>query len=229
MEPSQCAWDNCPMRLEAILLETYHAAYIAVPKVACTTLKTVFAQLLNIDLKDTADNPHCVQYPRVTTERIRTELFAFGFVRNPWDRLVSCYRDKILGEAHGFTHFPIGRGVASCLARYDAFVADMRFDVFVGAVASIPDGEADNHFRSQYTFFTDGDEVVADFVGRYETLAQDFYTVARRIGLPNIELPRLQAARPARYQAYYNSVTRRLVAQRFREYIEIFGYQFAAL
>jgi chondroitin 4-sulfotransferase 11 len=118
--------------------------------------------------------------------------------------------------------------VANCLARFDAFVAGMPFDDFVAAVASIPDAKADEHFRSQHTFLTDRKgRLTADFVGRYERLADDFRIVQQRTGLPDIELPRLQAARSAaRYAAYYTPRTRAIVADRYRRDIEMFGYEF---
>lgn len=108
--------------------------------------------------------------------------------------------------------------MADCLARFDVFTSGMPFDAFVRAVASIPDAEADAHFRSQYTFVADSrGDVAVDFVGRYEHLAEDFELVRRTIGMPQMELPRLVAARRAvHYAAYYTSATREIVAERFR-------------
>ena len=61
----------------------------------------------------------------------------------------------------------------------------MSFDEFVLAVESIPNEQADDHFRSQNTFVTNEEGRIAiDFVGRYERLADDFRLVANRIGLP---------------------------------------------
>ena len=218
-----------------ILLKPYRAIYISVPKVACTSFKTAFAELLGLSLEKAHGDPHRVWYPSpVPIEGLQRYLypgfFRFAFVRNPWDRLVSCYRDKIRNEVEGYTHFTIRPGVANCLARFDAFVAGMPFEDFVAAVASIPDAEADEHFRSQHTFLTNRKgEIDADFVGRYERLAEDFQIVQQKTGLPNIELPRLQAARTvARYAAYYTPKTREIVAERFRKDIETFGYEFGA-
>jgi hypothetical protein len=157
-------------------------------------------------------------------------FYRFGFVRNPWDRLVSCYRDKIRNEVDGYTNFTIRPGVANCLARWSAFAPGMSFEDFVAAVVSIPDAEADEHFRSQHTFLTNGEgKLSADFVGRYERLAEDFQIVQQTTGLPALELPRLQAARSAtRYAAFYTPRTREVVAERFRKDIEMFGYEFGA-
>jgi hypothetical protein len=216
-----------------ILLKPYRAIYISVPKVACTSFKTAFAGILDVDLERAKGDPHRVRYPRpVPIESVERFLYPgfyrFAFVRNPWDRLVSCYRDKIKNEVPGYTHFTIRPGVANCLARFDDFVPNMSFEAFVDAVASIPDRDADEHFRSQHTFLTDSEGwLAADFVGRYERLADDFRIVQERTGLPNIELPRLQAARKgAKYVDYYSAETRALVSERYRRDIEMFEYAF---
>src|SRR5262245_19417577 len=102
-----------------VLLERYAAIYIEVPKVACTSLKVAFAQLLGIDLDNSGGDPHQASFPSTAYSNyaygpLFQDLFAFAFVRNPWDRLVSCYRDKIAGEVDGFTHFTSRPGVADC-------------------------------------------------------------------------------------------------------------------
>jgi chondroitin 4-sulfotransferase 11 len=189
--------------------------------------------VVGVSLEETDGNTHEARWPEPPvgpggTGPLFPGLFAFAFVRDPWDRLVSCYRDKIVGEVDGFTYFTVRPGVANCLARFDAFVAGMSFDEFVRAVASIPDEKADVHFRSQHTFVTDeAGQLAVDFIGRYERLTEDFRLVGQTIGLPAIELPRLQAARePVRYAGFYSVETRRIAGERFGLDVELFGYTF---
>jgi len=157
--------------INAILLEPYRAVYVEIPKVAFTSIKTALAEILGISLRSTGGDPHRLGWPTAEISSSHSAplfpgLFAFAFVRNPWDRLVSCYRDKIRGEVNGYTYFTIRPGVADCLARFDAFVPDMSFADFVAVVASIPDDDADSHFRSQYTFVTDEKgKIGVDFLG----------------------------------------------------------------
>jgi hypothetical protein len=98
------------------------------------------------------------------------------------------------------------------------------------AVASIPDERADAHFRSQHTFVTNEEgQLAIDFVGRFERLADDFRLAAQRIGLPPIELPRVQVARhPVDHAAFYTAETRAIVADRYGQDVEMFGYAFDA-
>ena len=221
--------------IDVILLEPYRAVYVETPKVACTSIKTALAEVLGISLRSANSDPHRVEWPTAERSSSRSGrlfpgLFSFAFVRNPWDRLVSCYRDKIRGEVEGYTYFTIRPGVANCLARFDAFIPGMSFADFVVAVASIRDEDADGHFRSQHTFVTDEEgKIGVDFIGRFERLAEDFRFVQERIGLPRNELPWLQKARAAAsYTDFYSNETRQIAGQRFRQDIEMFGYEFRA-
>lgn len=216
----------------AILLKAQAAVYVEVPKVACSSIKIALAGLSGIDLTTVAGDPHKVRFPTATPSQTGSALYpgfySFAFVRNPWDRLVSCYRDKILGQASDFTLFDPTRGIAQCLTRFDIFQAGMPFDQFVDAVAGIPDDEADDHFRSQHTFVTNtlGD-IGVDLVGRFERLASDFQRVCQTLGLPSLPLPLTQAVRPHKnYMQYYTLRTRGIVASRFREDVRLFAYEF---
>lgn len=213
-----------------IYLERYQAVYVDIAKVASSSIKATLASLLQIE--STWGNPHDVEFSRPKSidpegDRIYPNLYSFAFVRNPWDRLVSCYRDKIAGEAHDFTGFA-GSGVAHCLVRFEVFRAGMSFGEFACAVAAIPDQEADEHFRSQSDCVTNSaGRVGIDFVGRYEKLDADFAEVARRIGLPGgIVLPRLQAAPRRDYTTYYTPELRALIENRYAEDVELFHYRF---
>ncbi len=149
-------------------------------------------------------------------------FFKFAFVRNPWDRLLSCYLQK-LG--------PGGRG----LTRYDYGGTElhqgMSFAEFLEAVHEIPDDEADAHFRSQHAAVCDPDgAVMADFVGRFENLERDFALVAERLGLGNdgAALPHLTRSANDRrsYVGFYDDRLKKLVQERFEKDIETFGYSF---
>lgn len=215
-----------------VLLRAQGAVYIEVPKVACTSIKVTLARLLGIDLEAADGDPHKIRFPipppRQTGPALYPGLFSFAFVRNPWDRLVSCYRDKILGEVPDFTSFHPARGVAYCLARFDVFRAGMSFDQFVEAVATIPDDEADSHFRSQHTFVTNAlGDVAIDFLGKFETLASDFGR--EKLGLPSLVLPRVQgASTPTRYTEFYTQRTRQTAARRFCDDVQLFSYEFGS-
>jgi len=216
----------------SILPEPFGAVYIDTAKAASSSIKATLATHLGIGQPD--GNPHEMNFPRPQPgdahgERIYPGLYTFAFVRNPWDRLVYCYRDKIRGEVRAFTAFA-EPGVAHCFARLDASYADMSLRDFVQAVAAIPDQNADEHFRSQSDYLINASGAIAvDFIGRYETLEQGFAAVARRNAFPaDNRPPRLQAARRRPYQAFYTRETRRIVEQRYARDLELFHYEFPA-
>ena len=138
-----------------------------------------------------------------------TDYFTFSFVRNPWDRVVSLYhylqRTSSTSEIQSLSSF--GEFIAAVEQRQ-------------------PFIEAMHSFRSQQSLLTnlDGSRIVK-FVGRFETLADDFQTVCRKLNVP-CRLPHVNQTRHAHYSDYYDEWSRQVIADRFAEDIAAFGYQF---
>jgi hypothetical protein len=216
----------------AILIEPYSAVYIEIPKVACSSIKVALSNLLQIELNGPSKDPHQSRFPEAVpclkSSLMFNGYFSFSFVRNPWGRLLSCYRDKVLFQAQGFTNSTQRSGVADCFAHYDQIRPKMTFLEFVEVVASIPDEKADAHFRSQFTFLSNASgEIAVDFIGRFESLSTDLLEVQKKARMPLFTLPMLQTTGTGTdYRTHYDSNTHLLVENRFAKDIELFGYSF---
>lgn len=137
------------------------------------------------------------------------EYFKFGFVRNPWDRIVSLYLRRQGLQMSGRMTFP-------------EFVDWARYSSST-CVHPVP-------HTNQLDWLVDphGDLMV-DFIGRFESLQSDWAQVAKRLGLPT-GLPRSNTNPEPRkhYSEWYDARTREVVRQRFAVDIEYFGYRFEA-
>lgn len=215
------------MRFFNIALHKHKAIYFFIPKVACTSLKKTMGEVLGIYQRTWREhlNPfgspkilneqyyHWQHYPFVTDATLFDDYFKFTFVRNPWDRLISCYYNKVKKGYSGFRQY--------------GFSPDMDFHDFAMRVCDIPDDQADSHFRSQTNILRSTGKVNMDFIGRLETFNEDFTFVCRKIGLHATPPGRLmRSSRGGTRAEHYSSELAELVGARYQEDIVTFVYRF---
>jgi hypothetical protein len=145
------------------------------------------------------------------SQEIYNKFYKFAFVRNPWDWQVSMYH-FILKET---THI-----------RHELVTSMSGFEEYLEWVISTPNPYSRGATRFQKDMLTDDTGgLMVDFVGRYETLSGDFRQICQKLGI-NASLPHLNQSSHRDYRTYYNERTKQLVAEHFREDIELFGYDF---
>ncbi len=212
-----------------IALEGLKAIYFPIPKVACSSLKKVCADLLQMQISsgDMKEDIHYQHFPYVKKYKINTDYkdyFKFCFVRNPWARVVSCYFNKVYvepGETREDTRF-LGFG-----DNRKHFRMGMGFEEFVEAVCRIPDKKADSHLVSQHTFLTDSaGNLLVDFIGKIETFEEDFQYICEQMNVKELEIPHLMKSKQVDYCSYYSEKTKEMVRRRYERDIDLFGYGF---
>lgn len=133
--------------------------------------------------------------------------FKFAFVRNPWARAASWYRN-VMRDRHHRVRLRVADNVA--------------FPEFIARFASR------GMLRPQ-TFWTHGldGRLALDFVGQFERLEADLRHVMDRIGLNIGSIPETLST-PDRnsYRSLYDDATRTLVARCYADEIALYGYEF---
>lgn len=144
--------------------------------------------------------------------KLYADYFKFAFVRNPWSRLVSCWKNKVVDSNKEFRFEP------------DELERMRIFEDFVDYVATLDIYKCNSHLRLQ-TALIDLNNI--DYLGRMETFGNDVNYIFRKIGLREKEVvPRNVSSDSKPYQDYYSRKTAEKVAQIYRKDIQIFGYRF---
>ena len=143
----------------------------------------------------------------------------FTFVRNPFDRLVSCYRNKVAQLRHD-ERLRYGKFSGS-----GAISSDVSFEEFVAIVCRVPDYLANHHFRSQVA--TVGKKR-PEFIGRFEKLSADWEQLAKQYDFPtalcHANSSKNLAGFSADYRTYYTPDLAANVYRRYKKDFKTFGY-----
>jgi hypothetical protein len=137
------------------------------------------------------------------------EYFTFAFERNPWDKCVSLY--YYYQEHRDRYSKPLRR-------REPSFTQWM-----------FPFGIWPKKLKPSFDRYEVEGKVGVKFLGAFESLAEDFAIVCRRIGLEGVALPfynRSQLRPEGGYRAHYSARARRRVERVFRREIELGNYTF---
>ena len=185
-----------------ILFRDIPLMYGRVPKVANSSIKASLCQLLSQKpdggIKTTADrfwreNTHDETKLITTSQarRLRATHFSFSFVRNPFDRLVAAYNNKILEIMD--VPLPMKK-----MGLYH----DMPFEEFIIQVCNADPSTTDNHVRPQAEILLADKKLVPKFVGRMEHISDHWRRLRKRMrleGLPTLgSLPNKNVRRDKR-------------------------------
>jgi len=132
------------------------------------------------------------------------EYFTFAFCRNPYDRLVSAYFDKVVKQK---------------LPLYKRW-KDKSFKEFANDVCDMPTDKVDGHIVPQVFLIPEN----LDFLGRFENLNQDIQTVTNKLFNINFDNRCYNASEHNHYPEYYNKALRDKVYAKYKEDFERFGY-----
>lgn len=140
--------------------------------------------------------------------------FKFAFVRNPFDRLVSCWLSKVVKKGK-----KIRFGASE-----DSWKSMQEFSGFIRFVETLDLRNCDEHLRSQSSLI---DLSNVDYIGRMENFSADANEIFNRIGVSVNELKARNVSRSrTSYQDYYNADDIERVYRLYQKDFQIFGYSF---
>lgn len=149
------------------------------------------------------------------------EYFRFTFVRDPWARAYSCYKQKI------FDYTPIKEALH--FTGRKGLYRGMSFRNFVLWLDSHEgrDDCADRHWASQYLILGIDLGMQYDFIGKLETIDRDLKTVAEQLSIATNSFASTanRSARKGEYIENYDEELIGIIQRRYSRDIELFGYQ----
>lgn len=208
------------------LFHEIKAAYVVVPKSACSTIKYFFGRKFGkVPLNPRKVHTH--EFEKVCIHEHRyPDYFYFSFVRNPWARLYSLYKSTLTYARRNWIYE--NRTPRIFIDYPRMFHYGMDFGQFVDSICQIPDSDSDMHFRSQYTFlFSPRVGMTVDFLGRVENFGEDIDHVQRLLKIPPEKLKHLNksSSRSEFIDAYTPRLIRK-VGERYEKDIRLFRYAF---
>jgi len=123
--------------------------YIENPKVACSSIKSrIYPEKANSKM---AIHPFGDKQSELWLKNIPKGYTFFTVVRNPEERILSCFRDKIARNENSPFNFFLYKVIFFVFSGIKLRPGKMSLEEFVIGVSKVPDCFADRHIKSQYS------------------------------------------------------------------------------
>lgn len=199
----QYAWLS-PLAYNLTISHSHRFVWYRVAKVATRTIRH-HCETHGVSMD--VDHAMRIRYPLASF----ADYFTFAFVRDPLDRFVSAWHDKVVDH----NYYDFDTATHERMQRVEEFA---RWTA--GQDLSAVPG-TDQHLTLQSRMI---DLNRVDFVGRLETFDRDFGEVCERIGAPAVPtLPKNQTA-PGGRDRQVSQELRELVGRMYARDYQLFGY-----
>lgn len=174
--------------------------YCCVPKVATVSIRMMLREKTEISFES------------FTCEWNKQwdSYFKFAIIRNPWDRLLSCFLDK--------TKKSIG---TTWEMEFYKPLANFSFEQFVETLNS-EYISYDGHLKKQVDLI----HTNIDYLGRFENLKYDITQIFNNLQLKVEDIPKENNTEHTHYHNYYNEKTKNIVYHLYKDDIETFKYEY---
>ncbi|HHT6958691.1 TPA: sulfotransferase family protein [Campylobacter jejuni] len=191
--------------------DKYKCIFIHVPKVAGSSIERVIYQTN----KWLVGHVKASDYTKFDKDKFDS-YFSFGFVRNPYDRVVSAYH-YLKNDSPDPCDIKWGRLHINNLT-FEEFILSLQDEEFKEEILS------KNHFSFQYKYLCDKNmNILVNFIGKFEKLDNDFKKILNILRRKD-SLVHINKSKHLNYRDYYNSQTYKIIREIYRDDFEIFDY-----
>lgn len=181
-------------------------------KCASTTIREYLSKYTQIDddyQQDWTRSEYCsLQY---------TNFYKFAFVRNPFDRLVSTYKDKVVQTRLGGDQGPEIQYMRLKKCTFEQYI-----ELITG-----PFWNKNNHWAEQYHNLPKNFKQELDYIGKIENFDRDIRKIFNNIKIKNYnEIEPKNTTKHMIYKKYYTPYLRSLVEKKFKKDLDMFEYKF---
>lgn len=184
-------------------------------------LKYIYYSLVSPNMCFTLYTPKIQKHAKakeirsVLPEQIWEEYFTFAFVRNPWDLMVSSYEWWL--QMAGM--WPDLQDDIQKIMKMKGFHEFIRSEYGLNRI--------NEQYGNIYDWISEeDDEIIVDYVGKYENLDNDLDWIGRNLGFSEVVPPKINVTERMPYRKYYDEETKKMVGERFEKTIEKFNYSF---
>jgi hypothetical protein len=233
--------------------------FIHVPRQAGTSIESYLTEAGTAEIelpRDEAIETDILRFQHVHAARVMREFedrdfsgddyFKFSFTRNPWDRLVSFFfydhLPKIATDKAEDITFAewVKRRISRTPFTFEPYD---RNELLFGALGDKPKEIRRVAHTLGFWLLDNYDNILVDYVGRFENLQKDFDTICDRLNISRGSLKKLRACgddescpwhkernisipKHEHYTKYYDDETLEIVNCMFQQEADMFGYKF---
>lgn len=148
-------------------------------------------------------------------EKLRKNNFIFTFVRNPYNRVLSTYLDKIKGQSNRSSYMfnNVLKGISG---------SDLTFKEFVDIIIKVPDRLLDPHLKPCYKLIEENVGSV-DFVGKLENMKEDWKFIRAVLNYKDIKKENSNK-KGYNLKDYYTKEIAEKVYNKYKKDFEMFSY-----